>query len=351
MLAYLDALTDWLESQRADLDRLDARVQQNGGPTGTMDMATTLSIWQAIKQRQDDLLRVWDSGRVIATDLAKLAGLIWSPLNDMLTPGASLNTGAGLSVSLPEACRMLEALITQLASSYQFAQVTSEISVRMQNLRAQLERIRQQADLDPPEIQATTGPPVTQLGDDIAAMIAQADRGGDIGGTLAPLEIRAAQLERDLIVGHAERATLAQAIAQARARRQALADRAAGLAGLVAQVRDAVSPAPKYALPRVEALGDVPSSASALAAYRARLDQVDSALTIVDQANRQALAAKTALSTKLASLRQQAVGQAQSDLVTQLGGQIDQVMATSPTPVDLASRLIDAYQAALGGPT
>jgi len=346
MLAYLDDLTNWLATGRAGLDRLDARIQETGGPTGAMDMATTLSIWQAIKQRSDDLMRLWDSGRVVDTDLAKLAGLIWSPLNDMLTPGATLSTGAGLNVSLPEACRMLDALIAQLASRYQFAQTNGEVNVRIQNLRAQVERIRQQADLDAPAIQATTAPAVTSLADDVAQMIAGADRGADIGGTLAPLEIRAAHLERDLIVGHAERATLAQQIAQTQARCLGLSARANALADLIAQVRQEVTPAPKYALPRVEALGDVPVTTQLPAPYQAKLDQVEAALTIVEQANRRALAAKTDLANQLADLRQHSAGRTPSDLAQQLDRQISQLLSTNPVPIDVVARLIDAYRAA-----
>jgi len=347
MLAYLDDLTTWLTTQRADLDRLDAKVQDSGGPTGALDMATTLSIWQAIKQRSDDLTRLWDSGRVLDTDLAKLAGLIWSPLNDMLTPGSTLSTGAGLSVSLPEACRLLEALVAQLASRYQFAQTTGEVSVRIQNLRAQVERIRQQAELDPPAIQATTTPEVTALAAGVAQMVVQADRGGDIGGTLAPLEIRAAQLERDLIVGHAERVGLAQQIDQAQTRRQGLIDRADALATLMAEVRQEVTPAPKYALPRVEALGDVPLTADLLTAYQVKLDQVDAALAVVEQANRQALAAKTDLAARLAGLRRDDAS-SESELAQQLDHQIGQLLATKPAPIDVVTRLVDAYQAAVG---
>ena len=182
-------------------------------------------------------------------------------------------------------------------------------------------------------------------------MIAEADRGGDVGGTLAPLEIRAAQLERDLIVGHAERATLAQQIAQAKVRRQALADRAASLATLVTQVREAVTPAPKYAVPQVDALGDVPSTAESLIPYLAKLDQVDAALNIVEQANQRALTAKADLTTRLTGLRRSLGDRPQSDLVKQLDGQISQLLTASPVPVDVVARLIDAYQAAAGEPT
>lgn len=348
MLTYLDALSDWLQTQRAGLDRLDARIQRLGDPAGGMDMATTLSIWQAIKQRQDDLLRVWDSGRVIETDLAKLAGLIWSPLSDMLTPGASLNTGAGLNVSLPEACRMLDALITQLSSRYQFSQTDGQVNVRLQNLRAQVERIRQQAALDPPDIQATTEPTVTALAGAVDQMVAQCDRGGDIGGSLPPLEIRAARLERDLIVSHAERATLARQVSQAASRRQGLADRAEAVGALVAQVRQTVTPPPKYAVPQVQALGDVPDTPELLTAYLAKLDQVEAALGIVETANRQALAAKTDLTGRLTDLRARAAGRPQSELAEQLDSQVGHLLATDPTPIDVAARLLDAYQAAAG---
>ena len=289
MLAYLDQLGTWIEDSRRDLDRLDQKFQTTGQTQGVQDIAMTLTVWQAIKDRYTDLNRTWDSGRVTDQDLKKLAVMIWSNLNDMLTPGTTLNSGGGLNLCLPEACRMLEALISQLSSKYQLAPVPTETSARIASLLAQVERIRDQSALDPPEARTVTDADIADLAADVQTLIDKADRGGDIGGILGPQEVRAARMERDLIVGHAERVMLAGKMNEARSRRAALMGREEAIRNLVAKTQASVSPAPKYAVPHVEALGEIPTTARELDAYLARLDQVSQALDIVQNANQIAL--------------------------------------------------------------
>ena len=344
MLAYLDQLGSWIDDRRRELDRLDQRIQAAGRDQGVQDMAMTLTVWQAIKDRYQDLLKRWDSGRVTETDLKSLAVMIWSNLNDMLTPGTSLNSGGGLALSLPEACRMLEALVAQLTSQYELAPVPSQISARIASLRAQLDRIQDQAQLDPPDIAAASRAYVAELADDVTKLVEKADRGGDIGGLLGPTEVRAARLERDLIVGHAERAMLAQKVAQARARRDALVAREAAVTALVKQTQAAVSPAPKYAVPHVEALGDVPTTGQPLDAYLARLDQVSAALNVVQQANQAATAALGELKARLEKAGA-AHAQDTSPLSASLRAQIDTLLAQSPAPMAVITPLIAAYEA------
>jgi len=291
MLTYLGQLGTWIDDSRRDLDRLDNKFQAAGQTQGVQDIAMTLTVWQAIQARYADLNRTWDSGRVTDQDLKKLAVMIWSNLNDMLTPGTTLNAGGGLNLSLPEACRMLEALIAQLSSKYQLAPVPTETSARIASLLAQVERIRDQSALDPPQARTIADAEIADLASDVQTLIDKAERGGDIGGILGPLEVRAAQMERDLIVGHAERAMLAGKMDQARSRRAALAGREEAIWNLVRKTRASVHPAPKYAVPHVEALGEIPATAEELDAYLAKLDQVSQAFDIVQNANQKALEA------------------------------------------------------------
>jgi hypothetical protein len=303
----------------------------------------TLTVWQAISHRHTDLLKVWDSGRVTEIELKKLAVMIWSNLNDMLTPGASLSPGGGLALSLPEACRMLEALISQLSSRFQLAPVPTQASARIAALRAQLERIREQGALDPPEVREVTGPQIQGLASDIAAIISKADRGGDIGGILGPAEVKAARLERDLIVGHSERIKLIDQVRGANTRRAALLQRETAVADLVKKTQASVDPAPKYAVPRVAALGEVPSTEPALSAYLARLDQVSAALDHVLRAN-------LAAGEKLGSL-QERMSRAFGDSTTldpireNLATQIHQLLNAQPAPIDVIEPLIAAFEA------
>ncbi|MDR2973285.1 MAG: hypothetical protein LBV00_01030 [Propionibacteriaceae bacterium] len=343
MMVYIDQLGAWIGQSRLTLDRLDQKIRSADQGQGVHDMAMTLTVWQAIKDRHTDLLTVWDSGRVTDVELKKLAVMTWANLNDMLTPGTTLSSGGGLAVSLPEACRMLEALIAQLSSRYQLVPQSGEASARIAQLRAQVERIREQVGLDSPADQARTMPLVADLQHDVADMIAKADRGGDIGGLIGPLEVRSAQLERDLIVGHAQRAMMQGRVAQARSRLAGLAAREHSVADLVRATAASVTPAPKYAVPRVEALGPVPTTATELDQFEARLSQVGQALDIVQQANLKARARKDDLITRFQ--RAQALTAPDDAVGDDLARQITTLLASTPAPLDVIEPLITAYEA------
>jgi len=329
----------WIDSRRRDLDRLDKKVQTRD--QGIQDMAMTLTVWQAIKDRYTDLVRVWDSGRVTPTDLKKIAVMTWANLNDMLTPGTTLTSGGGLSVSLPEACRMLEALVAQLSSRYQLAPVSTETSARIAALVAQVERIKDQTKLEPAQFQQTDAVAALEFG--VKDLNEKANRGADIGGILAPLEVRAALMERDLIVGHAERAMLSQKVNAIKARRTALIARETAITALVEKTQASVDPAPKYAVPHVEALGEIPSTAPELDEYIARLEKVNAALDIVQKANQKALADLKALTTRFESA--EAIKDPSDPLAASLSSQIRALLEQTPAPLSVIDPLIAAYEA------
>ena len=341
MLRYLDDLGTWIQDRRQELDRLDKKIQS--APQGAQDMAMTLTVWQAIQDRYTDLLKLWDSGRVIEIDLKKMAVMIWANLNDMLTPGTTLSTGGGLSVCLPEACRMLEALISQLSTRYELAPVPTETSARITQLLAQMDRIREQVKLDPPEIRGTYEAQVEDMAADAKDLVEKVNRGADVGGLLGPLEVRAARMERDLIVGHAERAMIAQRLAQTNQRREALIAREKALIDLVARTQASVEPAPKYAVPHVEALGGIPTSSQLLDAYLRRLDQVSAAMDQVQQANQNALAYRVKLQARFE--KAESTRGSSDPLTSTLATQIRELMERAPTPLTVVEPLISAYEA------
>ncbi|MCL2735577.1 MAG: hypothetical protein FWD75_02970 [Propionibacteriaceae bacterium] len=344
MLAYLDSLGTWIDDSRRQLDRLDQKLQETGNGPGVQDLSMTLTVWQAIRTRYQDLLTTWDSGRVTEVDLKKLAVLTWSNLNDMLAPGASISSGGGLALSLPEACRMLDALVAQLSSRYQLVTIPTQTSARITALLAQMDRIHDQAQLDPAPVRALTDAPVADLAAAIKDLVDKADRGGDVGGLLGPVEVRAAQMERDLIVTHAERQMLGEKIAQAQTRRESLIYREKAVLDLVAKTRASVDPAPKYAVPHVESLGEVPDRADLVDAYLARLDQVSAALDIVQQANEEAYALIAALVSRLE--KAQAVAGPGADPVREtLVTQVNDLLHRSPVPVQVVEPLIRAVEA------
>jgi hypothetical protein len=115
-----------------------------------------------------------------------------------------------------------------------------------------------------------------------------------------------------------------------------------------------VSPAPRFAVPDVAALGPVPSDPSAVDAYLLRLDAVGRALSIAQAAYAGALAEREELRGRLGAYAAKAAGTAASgaggtaqdlaELERRAAGSLDEV------PADLvrARALIAAYQAYLG---
>ena len=353
-MTYLGLLGAWIQQRRTELDALDATILATPDRAQlTNDMMLSLSVWQAIKNRYDLLLATWDSGRVGPTERARLSALIWGHLDDTLPDSGSPTPGSaaisGLSVSLPEACRLSDALAGQLRSRLNRSPEADQLGGRLRDLRAQVERLRDQAKLEPP----ATQPAVLAQVEDISArtedLAGKSDRGGDIGGLLGPLEIRAATMERDLIVGNTKRRQAQDKLARARELLEALQLRETALNDLVTRTVESVTPAPKYAVPNVAALGPVPSSASQLDGYLVKLGSVSKAMQIVQDAYGKALEDRTALTDRLShevSTAQQA-GVASDADVAALGGVVESFLARRPAPTQVVASLLDAYAAAV----
>ncbi len=147
-----------------------------------------------------------------------MSTLIWGRLDAA--------TASGLSVSLPEACRLSDALLSQLRVKLGLDPSGMEITDRVRQLRAQMERIRDQIDLEPAGgVQQQAALEQSHLARRLKELAEKAGRGGDVAGLLGPLEIEAATFERDLIVNGARRRDAA-ALAR-RARRTARRSRGA----------------------------------------------------------------------------------------------------------------------------
>ncbi|MDR1513230.1 MAG: hypothetical protein LBS56_07085 [Propionibacteriaceae bacterium] len=351
-LAYLDALSAWLAERRRELDHLDEAIMRLPSPAGpTADMMVALSVWQAIRKRHDELMTTWDSGRVGPVQLRQLAALMWGRLDDaQATPGAAPATAQGLSVNLGEACRLSDALTSQLAATLRLNPVNSEWSLRLDGLRAQAERLRDQVKLEPSEKRAALTALVEDIAADTAELAQKAERGGDIGGSLGPMEIRAATLERDLIVGHAQRRQWADKAQRIKGLRALLVRREESLAELVAKVKGEVVEAPKYAVPHVDALGPLPEPGPALDAYAEKLGRVGRAFDVVEEANRRALTALAQLGDYLRLLRDRVdMLDSPDPTVTALVDQAAQLLARRPAPLEVVKPILAACRAALTG--
>ena len=339
LLTYLTDLGAWLTSRRAELDELDAAVQSSGHAAElTGDVRLGLTLWQAIKTRDDAMLTTWDSGRVGALEREKLASLIWSRLD---TPGGV----AGMTgMSVPEACRMSDALTAQLRQRLQLDPSGSAVLVRVRDLRAQLERLRDQVALEPLAGVDAARHHLGQLATRVQEVADKAARGGDVGGLLGPLEQEASTFERDLIVGGAMRRANAGRVAKVTAVLTALSAREPNLRDLVARTVAAVAPAPKYAVPDVANLGPVPGTPPELDAYEARLAQVGRAMDLVEASYSSALG-------EVAQLRADLAGLASGDADATLAGMLavaSGLLSQEPVQVDAARSLVAACRSYAG---
>lgn len=348
-LAYLGALDGWLGARRGELAALDAEILANPAHAGlTADMALSLALWQAAKNRYDLLLVTWDSGRVGPAEAERLSSLIWGRL-DTASAGGQPTPLAGMAVSLPEACRLSDALVAQLRTRLNLDPAAERQGARVRDLRASLERIRDQLrQQPPPDLAAATGE-VASLAARLDDVVGKRERGGDVGGLLGPLEIDVARYERNLIVEGAQRRENRDALARARDQVSELTAREAALHQLVDRAIRTVSPVPKYAVPDVAALGPLPNTRAGIDAYAARLTQVGRAMQHVQDAYGQALFEHDQAAGELRDLtaRAGAGGQAADPQLAGLLAVLDALVGRRPAPMPVIRPLLETVRAQL----
>ncbi len=341
-LVYLTALGDWRVGRRSELDLLDrTALEAKDGASLTGDIALSMTLWKAASDRYEQLLVVWDSGRVGQSERERLATLIWGRLD------SSTLHASGLSMSLPEACRLSDALAGQLRVRLGLELSGAEITTRIKELRAQLERIRDQIDTEPAGLrQQQAAERQSRLARRLREITEKADRGGDVGGLLEPLEIEATTFERDLIVGGAQRREAGVKVAQARRQRGELQARESELRALVERCLATVDPAPRYAVPDVNALGPVPNTLATLEEYLVRLDRVGRAMARVQEAYSDALARRTELGDRLEAYRAKAEATrvASQPDVARAYEMAAETLRRRPTPMAIAEQLVTLYQ-------
>src|SRR6185436_12536600 len=174
----------------------------------------------------------------------------------------------------------------------------------------------------------------------------KAGRGGDVGGSLGPLEIEAATFERDLIVSGARRRDAAALVQRAREQRADLEAREVALRSIVDDCVRRVDPAPRYAVPETAALGPVPNTLGELESYLRRLDQVSRAMTIAQTAYAKALHDHEELDSRLEAYRAKAVAKGVAEVpdVARTYDLARSVLDQRPSRTVLAEQLLTVYQ-------
>jgi hypothetical protein len=254
-----------------------------------------------------------------------------------------------MSVSLPEAGRLCDALVAQLRTRLNTDPNAEQQQIRLRDLRAQLERIRDQAALEPLALAPAAQAKLAALAARHADLTGKLGRGGDISGLLGTLEIDAARLERDLIVGAAQRREGRDLLVKAREDLAGTQAREQAVRALAAQVGQAVWPAPDAVIPGVAGLGPVPNTRTALVGYVDALNRLDAQLAEVQAVLSRALGDRDAASALLAALRTKASALGQSgqpslrDLDTLVAGHL----AATPVVLPVVRQLLAAYSSQL----
>jgi hypothetical protein len=348
MLEYLGRLEAWLGQRRAELDALDAQIQTAGRQAElTGDVTLALALWQAVKTRQDLILRTWDSGRVGQVELDRLSGLIWGRLD---TQASTIDQLRSMAVSLPEAGRLCDALVAQLRTRLNTDPNAEQQLIRLRNLRAQFERIRDQIALEPPAQRPAAQARLASFLQRAEELSGKRERGGDIGGLLGPLEIDAARYERDLIVNAAQRREARDLVTRARETHGALAAREQAVHQVSLQAAATCWPLPATAVPPLTELGPIPNTRAALEPYLARLDSYAAALAAAHRDLTAAIAEVSRARDLLSGLTAKAgtLGQADDPTLSAIAELTrGQFAGEGPTVLPVVNELLAAYSARL----
>jgi hypothetical protein len=347
LLSYLGALDGWIKERRSELDSIDAEIiRSNRQAELNADITLAMTIWQSIQSKQTEILRTWDSGRVTKVELEKISSLIWGRLDTGQHPGSALSN---MVVSLPEAGQLCDALVASLRGKLNTDPGVEDQLARLRTLRATAERIRDQIALEPVSLQASGSAKLQTILARLDEAEGKRGRGADIGGVLGLLESDAAKLERDLIVGAAQRREAISLLERVRQTRAKLESEQFSLQATQAQAQATVWPIPTTALPSVESLGPIPNTREALAEYDKALAALSPVIAARQREFVTLIGQIAQAETLLRSLRGKAAasGLAEDASLTTLSNTATAILERKPTVVPTLKHAIAAYQSQL----
>jgi hypothetical protein len=327
-----------------------AALRASDAESYTADLALVMSMWQAVSDRHDRLVKVFDSGRADTKAREEMSRLIWGRLD-----------GSG-GVSLVEATRLCDSLTATLRARLAFDPMAGDVAGRVAAVRAGLYRCTELVARHR-GIGSDVAARVDVLQRRVAELGRRAAEGADVTGPFGVLEADAARLERDLIVAAAGMADLARDRDAARAQRDRLEAREDALRLVAERCAAEIAAPPRLAVPDLDALGPVPEERAALDAYRARLEQVAAAIAFAESAYAAPLAERVALRARLAGTAGATATSATTtapvatagatSLATALAAVTEAartVLETVPCDLDAARRLMAAREALIAAP-
>ncbi|MDQ2756705.1 MAG: hypothetical protein M3Y71_09095, partial [Actinomycetota bacterium] len=207
---YLRDLDVWKDRRKEELDGLDAvALASSERDTFSRDLLVSMALWKAVSDRYDLLEIAFDSGRVGPTQAQRIAALVWGRLDvapHSAAASVAPSTAGALALSLPEACRLLDAMTSSLRARLSLEPSGAEVGTRLTDVRQTIERVRDQVGLAPSGAgRDAARQQLVRLEQRLLDVTDRAKRGADVGGLLAPLEHDASTAERDLIVGAGQR--------------------------------------------------------------------------------------------------------------------------------------------------
>jgi hypothetical protein len=280
VLKFLDELRRWRDDLKTALGSLDRRAQVSSAPdTFTSDLTLAMSLWESIDRRTEELIQVWDSGRVTEKELERIAQLMWGRLPDPL--------GNPSAFSLSEATTLAAALEARLAARLDADTIAgSGAADRIGPLRESLARCHDLAAT----LARRSGEAET-LADQLEAALGRGAGPAALGREVARIADAAEILERDLIKETSLRASVGRESASLAARISDLAAIETQVRATADKCRDKIAAPPRLAVPDVAALGPVPpipdgpdapgtwkARQAALTDYRERLERAAAAL-------------------------------------------------------------------------
>jgi hypothetical protein len=341
VLSYLDHLGSWRDARRQELEALDeAALASPERDALSSDVILSMALWQAVATRYAALVRVWDSGRVGRSELEQISSLIWGHLD---------SAPDSMNISLPEACRLSDALASSLRVRLSLEPGADDVARTVRRLREQVERIRDLVVEAPPEVRATSGDELARLDRRLGDFTERAKRGADVGGLVEGLTNDLARAERDLIVAAATRTRVRQSADRARELVARLTVRGAQVRSMRDECVAGVTPAPRLAVRDVTALGPVPSAAADLDAHVGRLEAVQRALGLAHAAYQASLQEPVELAGLVEGYhaKAEATGVVNDDL-REIYRRAREAMDGIPVDVRRLRALVSAYQAYLG---